>query len=82
MHVHFWPGEYVAISGLRSRVKSAKVLKTGTEVRFTQDDFQTKFIGLPEKAPDYPITTIAIECESEPTQDTDYVRISKPRGTV
>jgi alpha-L-fucosidase len=82
MHVHFWPGEYVAISGLRSRVKSAKVLKTGTEVRFTQDDFQTKFIGLPEKAPDYPITTIAIECESEPTQDTDYVRISKPRGTI
>jgi len=82
MHVHFWPGEYVAISGLRIRVKSARLLKTGAEVKFTQDDFQTKFTGLPGKAPDYPVTTIAIECESEPTQDTDYVRINKPRGTV
>ena len=82
MHVHFWPGEYVAISGLRTRVKSARLLKTGADVKFTQDDFQTKFTGLPEKAPDYPVTTIAIECEAEPTQDTDYVRINKPRGTV
>jgi alpha-L-fucosidase len=82
MHVHFWPGEYVAISGLRTRVKSAQLLKNGAEVKFTQDDFQTKLTGLPEKAPDYPVTTIAIECESEPTQDTDYVRINKPRGSV
>lgn len=82
MHVHFWPGEYVAISGLRTRVKSAKLLKTGADVKFTQDDFQTKFTGLPAKAPDYPVTTIAIECESEPTQDTDYVRINKRRDTV
>lgn len=82
MHVHFWPGEYVAISGLRTRVKSAHLLKTGAKVKFSQDDFQTKLTGLPEKAPDYPVTTIAIECESEPTQNTDYVRINKPRGTV
>ncbi len=82
MHVHFWPGEYVAISGLRTRVKSARLVKTGVDVKFTQDDFQTKFTGLPDKAPDWPLTTIAIECESEPTQDTDYVRINKPRGSV
>ena len=82
MHVHFWPGEYVAISGLQTKVKSARLLKTGADVKFTQGDFQTKFTGLPEKAPDYPVTTIAIECESEPTQNTDYVRINKPRGTV
>ena len=82
MHVHFWPGEYVALSGLRTRVKSAHLVKTGTEVKFTQDDFQTKLIGLPEKAPDWPITTIAIECDSEPVQDTNYVRINKPRASV
>jgi alpha-L-fucosidase len=82
MHVHFWPGEYVAISGLQTRVKSAKIVKTGAEVKFAQDDFQTKLTGLPDKAPDWPLTTIAIECESEPTQDTDYVRINKPRGSV
>jgi len=82
MHVHFWPGEYVALSGLRTRVKSAHILKSGVAVKFTQDDFQTKLLGLPEKAPDWPITTIAIECESEPLQDTDYVRINKPRDSV
>jgi alpha-L-fucosidase len=82
MHVHFWPGEYVAISGLRVKVKSARLLKTGAEVKFTQDEFQTKFTGLPEKAPDYPVTTLAIECDGEPVQDTDFVRINKPRGSV
>jgi alpha-L-fucosidase len=82
MHVHFWPGEYVALSGLRTRVKSAHLVKGGREVKFTQDDFQTKLIGLPEKAPDSPVATIAIECESEPVQDTNYVRINKPRASV
>jgi alpha-L-fucosidase len=82
MHVHFWPGEYVAISGLRTKVKLAHILKTGTEVKVTQDDYQTKLVGLPQAAPDSPVTTIAIECESEPTQDTDYVRKNKPRAGV
>ena len=82
MHVHFWPGEYVAISGLKAKVKSARLLKTGAEVKFTQDEFQTKFIDLPGKAPDYPVTTIAIECDAEPTQDTDFVRKNKPRAGV
>jgi alpha-L-fucosidase len=82
MHVHFWPGSYVAISGLQTKVKTARLLKTGTEVKFTQDEFQTKIVGLPEKAPDYPVTTIALEFESEPTQNTDFVRTNKPRGGV
>lgn len=82
MHVHFWPGEYVAISGLRTRVKSAHLLKSGAEVKFTQDDFQTKLTGLPAEAPDTPVTTIALECESEPVQDTNYVRENKPRAGV
>ena len=82
MHVHFWPGEYVAIGGLKVKVKSARLLKTGAEVKFTQDEFQTKFIDLPGKAPDYPVTTIAIECDAEPTQDTDFVRKNKPRAGV
>ena len=82
MHVHFWPGEYVAISGLKAKVKSARLLKTSADVKFTQDEFQTKVIGLPDKAPDSPVTTIAIECDSEPTQDTDFVRKNKPRAAV
>lgn len=82
MHIHFWPGDYVAISGLQTKVKAAHLLKTGVEVKFTQDKFQTKLNGLPDQAPDYPVTTIAIECEGEPTQNTDFVRINKPRDGV
>jgi len=32
MHVHFWPGQYVAISGLMTKVRSAKLVKTGESV--------------------------------------------------
>jgi len=79
MHVHFWPGEYVAISGLMTKVKSAKLIKTGENVSFKQDEFRVRFTDLPRKAPDSPLTTIAIECESEPAQDTDFVRKNRPR---
>jgi alpha-L-fucosidase len=82
MHVYFWPGEYVAISGLQTKVKAARLLKSGADVKFTQTEFQTKFTGLPMQAPDDPVTTIAIECESEPQQNTDFVRINKPRDGV
>lgn len=82
MHVHFWPGEYVAIGGLQTGVKSARILKTGQPVKFTQNKFQAKFVGLPQDAPDFPVTTIAIECESEPTQDTIFVRKEMPREGV
>ena len=82
MHVHFWPGEYVAISGLKTKVKSAKLVKTGAALKFTQDDFRVRVLDLPMKAPDFPVTTIALECDSEPTQDTDYVRKNNPRMGV
>jgi len=82
MHVHFWPGNYVAIAGLMTKVKSARLLKTGQSIPFKQDEFRVRFTDLPAKAPDTPITTIAIECESEPRQDTDFVRNTKPRMGV
>ena len=82
MHVHFWPGDYVAISGLRNKVTSAHLLKTGAPVQFTQDDWRVKFTGLAANPPDSPVTTIAIECDSEPHQDTDHVRREKPRAGV
>jgi len=80
MHVHFWPGETVCISGLRTKVKSAKLLATGKPVKFDQDDFRTRFLGLPQRAPDDPISVIEIECESEPVQDADWLRENLPRG--
>jgi len=79
MHVHFWPGETVCLSGLKTGVKSARLLSSKKRVDFQQDRFRTRFGGLAAGAPDSPVTTIAIECESEPLQDTDSVRREKPR---
>jgi alpha-L-fucosidase len=79
MHIHFWPGETAILGGLMSKVQGAKLLATGKPVKFEQDQFRVKFTGLPATAPDDPITTIAIDCDGEPKQDTDFVRNEQPR---
>ena len=66
----FQPGVVVAIGGLKAKVKSARLLKTGQNVLFTQDDpLRLRLTGLPVEAPDSPSTVIEVECESEPIID-------------
>lgn len=79
---HFWPGEALAVGGLQTKVKSARLLATGQKVVFDQDGFRTRFTGLPNAAPDDPVTVLAVECESEPVQDTLMVRAQRPRTHV
>ncbi len=81
-HVQYWPGSEVSIGGLKNKVLGAKLLVSGTPVKFQQDDFRLKLTGLPAKAPDTPITTIAIECDGEPRQDDDNTRVNRPRHNV
>jgi len=82
MHVFFWPGTDVSISGLKQKILSAKILKTGAVLTVSQDGFRTHITGLPATAPDSPVTTIAIECDGVPEQDTLNVREHKPRMGV
>ncbi len=79
MHIHFWPGETATIGGMMTKVKSARFLATGKEVNVVQDRFRVRFTGLPAAAPDEPVTTLAIECEDVPRQDTGFVRKERPR---
>jgi alpha-L-fucosidase len=81
MHVHHWPGDTVALAGLLNKVKSASLLATGQRVAFQQDTYRVRFTGLPARAPDTPITTLVIECDSEPKQDELFVR-RRERGQV
>jgi alpha-L-fucosidase len=80
-HIHYYPGNSVAFAGLMAKVKSARLLASGKDVNFVQDAYSIKFTGLPERAPDDPVTTIAIECESEPRQDNLFVR-RRERGNA
>lgn len=82
MHVYFWPGDTVSLGGLKPAVKSARFLASGQSIKFQQDRFRVRFTGLPVEPPDRPVTTIAIECDSEPLQDTDMIRRERPRTTV
>lgn len=82
VHVHFWPGRTVVVPGLMTQVKSARLLSSGQKVDFQQDQLRVRFTGLPETAPDSPITVIVAECESEPTQDTNFVRTQRKREQV
>jgi len=82
VHVHHWPGAEWAIGGLRTQVRSARLLKTGRQVKFEQDRHRVRFSGLPEKAPDDPVTVLALECASVPRQDMEAVRVSKKREKV
>jgi alpha-L-fucosidase len=93
IHQHYWPGHtpaaewlsfyqpevVVAIGGLKPKVLSAKLLKTGQKVEFTQDEFTLRLTGLPLKAPDQPATVIEVECDGEPTVDHGSMRPLWPR---
>ena len=79
VQVYFWPGETVAIGGLRSKVRSARLLATGQEVRFEQSEVQVKFTGLPATAPDDPVTVLEVECDSEPVINSMDVRRKRKR---
>lgn len=81
-HVYFWPGDTVAIGGLTAKVVSAKMLASGKPVQFQQEDFRLRLTGLSAVAPDSPATTIAIECDTEPKQNNERVRIERPRHDV
>jgi alpha-L-fucosidase len=96
IHVYNWPGHtpaaewldfykpevVVAIGGLKPKVLSAKVLKTGQKVEFTQDEFNFRLTGLPMEAPDHPATVIEVECDGEPTVDHGAERPLWPRHKV
>ena len=68
-----------AEAGVAAAPKSARLAATGKEVKFEQEKFRVQFTGLPEKAPDDPVTTIAIECDGEPHQDQNAIRTQRMR---
>jgi alpha-L-fucosidase len=79
VHVRYWPGDTVVVGGLRTKVLGAKLVATGAPIKVEQDEYRARFVGLPAKAPDSPCTTIAVECDGEPKQDSMFVRRQKPR---
>ncbi len=96
IHTHFWPGHtpaaewlsfyrpevVIALGGVKPRVLSARLLKTGQKVEFTQDEFTLRLTGLPMQAPDQPATVIEVECDGEPVVNHEAMRPLWPRYKV
>ena len=79
MHVWAWPGESFGLGGLENKVLSARFHASGQPVKFTQEPLRVNFTGLPAKAPDTPVTVIALECDGAPRQDMKRVRVERKR---
>lgn len=82
IHAYFWPGDTLAVGGLQPKVLSAKMYATGAPVKFEQEQFRVRFLDLPSTAPDAIATTLAVECDTEPTQDQMAIRINRKRENV
>jgi len=96
IHQQFWPGHtpaaetlsffqpeaVIAIGGLKVKAKSARLLKTGEAVQFTQDEWTLRLTGLPLIAPDQPATVIEVECDGEPAIDHETPRAHWTRYRV
>jgi alpha-L-fucosidase len=96
VHVYCWPSQTpaakwlsfyqpettVAIGGLRARVLSAKVLRTGQEIKFTQDATTLRLTGLPTQPPDNVISVLQLECDAPPVVDHHLIRTEWKRYDV
>jgi alpha-L-fucosidase len=82
IHAYFWPGDTLAVGGLQQKILSAKMYPAGNPVKFEQEQFRVRFLGLPSAAPDPIATVIAVECDAEPTQDQLAIRINRKRESV
>jgi alpha-L-fucosidase len=78
----FQPATVVAIGGLKTKVKSVRLLKTGQSVPFAQDEFSLRLTGLPLQAPDQPASVFEVECEGEPVIDHEAIRSEWTRYKV
>jgi alpha-L-fucosidase len=78
----FQPPTVVALGGLKTKVKAARLLKTGEAVQFTQDEYSVRLTGLPQMPPDNPVTVLEVECAGEPALDHNDPRAIWPRLKV
>jgi len=82
IHAHYWPGETLSVGGLQQRALSAKMYPGGKALKFEQEDFRLRILGLPANSPDPLVTTLAVEFDGEPTQDMTAIRVNRKRENV
>jgi alpha-L-fucosidase len=77
-HVYYWPGETVIIANFLQKVSAVKMHGSNQPVKFEQDDYRIRLVGLPKTAPEF-VTTFELECDGKPRQNHEGKRAEKPR---
>jgi alpha-L-fucosidase len=70
-HAFYWPGDTVIIIGVKTKVDSIKLLKTGKPVKFTQNNGIITIAGLPANPPDKYDTVFELDLAGKP-EPYDY----------
>lgn len=70
VHIYYWQGAELTIGGVTTKVKSARLLGTNETVSFVQRGRQLIFPSLPIRVPVGLTPVVAVECESEPIQQS------------
>ena len=76
----YQPETVIALGGLKQKVLSARLLKTGQKVNFTQDSLTLRLTGLPTQPPDHPVSVIELECDGIPEVFHEDIRPLWPRN--
>ncbi|MFH1475909.1 MAG: alpha-L-fucosidase [Verrucomicrobiota bacterium] len=67
LHIFRWPGETVAVSGIKNKVLSAIIMATGRKAKIEQTKDGRLFLkGLPKEPPDRSDTVIKLKLEGKP----------------
>jgi alpha-L-fucosidase len=66
LHVLYWPGQTLHLSGLDNRVRAARYVAGGQPIAFAQQGEHITLTGLPAQPPDPYDTVIALEVEGMP----------------
>ena len=81
LQVHYWDGAVLSIPGIKNKVLAARLLTSGEELRYKQDEYRLLFSDLPVTPPDDPVTVIELALDGVPAQmDRNLVRGRDHRG--
>jgi hypothetical protein len=75
LYVVSWPGTTLTIGGMDKKPFRATLFKTGQQIAVELKGTQLILSGLPRDPPDEPVTVLALDFDSPPTQNSMATRL-------
>jgi alpha-L-fucosidase len=75
LYVVSWPGTTLTIGGMDKKTFRATLFKTGQQIAVELKGTQLILSGLPRDPPDEPVTVLALDFDSPPTQNSMATRL-------